>query len=296
MAIRLVLDVFSGVPDPVATIGGAEAREWLGRLRPTRPEWEETSIPIEVRLGYRGIILERQSGRDPWIPSAPPRVRLFDGRLWAGGLSMPVGDPAVEDDFCGTTGPFRPPEGGALLDRIVLDRARFRELILRPWPQELRPWLPLERCPCAPLYEPAWWNVPGRQWDNNCYNYATNHRTDTFAQPGLGSGAMYASISGPDVLAGAIADQLIPVPDADNHCPTEGHLVALVIDPGPISKDFHWYRKNRNGTWSHKPGGGQATNRDDSGNLIFDPRTADRGGYTEFISFMVVMHGHVKLA
>ena len=68
--------------------------------------------------------------------------------------------------------------------------------------------------------------------------------------------------------------------------------VALVMAPG---YDYHWYRKGRNGYWTHKPGGTPATNIDNSGNLIPDPRTADRGVYTQFCTFMVVMHGHIKL-
>ncbi len=57
----------------------------------------------------------------------------------------------------------------------------------------------------------------------------------------------------------------------------------------------NWYRKGRNGLWTHKPGGTQATNLDNSMNLITDPRTADRGGYTDFCTFMIVVHGHVKI-
>ena len=92
-------------------------------------------------------------------------------------------------------------------------------------------------CPCGPLYEPGWWNVPARQPYNNCYNYGTNVRTNTFAQPGRAAGA--------DVLVphlrvrrrpAAIADELIDSPGADNKCPNEGHLVALVVAPG---WDYH---------------------------------------------------------
>ena len=79
----------------------------------------------------------------------------------------------------------------------------------------------------------------------------------------------------------------------DNKCPKEGHLAALVIWP---DVDFHWYRKGRNGYWSHKPGGTAVTNLDNSNVTIPDPRTADRGGYTHFCTFMVVMHGHIKIA
>jgi hypothetical protein len=68
--------------------------------------------------------------------------------------------------------------------------------------------------------------------------------------------------------------------------------VALVIWPGV---DFHWYRKGRNKYWSHKMGGSPASNLDNAGNAIPDPRTADRGSYTEFCTFMIVRHGHIKI-
>ena len=121
---------------------------------------------------------------------------------------------------------------------------------------------------------------------------AADYRTDTFAQPGLAAGAEYTALTCAAVRPAAIADCLINAPGANNKCPREGHLVALVIAPGI---DFHWYRKGRNGYWSDKPGPTQVTNVDNSGVLIPDPRTANRGPYTNFCTFMVVMHGHVKI-
>jgi hypothetical protein len=94
------------------------------------------------------------------------------------------------------------------------------------------------------------------------------------------------------VRPAAVADGLIAKPTARNRCPDEGHLVALVVAPG---SDFHWYRKGRNGYWSHKPGNTPVINVDNSANLIADPRTADRAMYTQFCTFMVVMDGHVKI-
>ena len=61
--------------------------------------------------------------------------------------------------------------------------------------------------------------------------------------------------------------------------PQRCHKVALVVAPG---LDFHWYRLDDNGKWSHKPGNTKATNLDNLGNIIDDPRTADRGPYTQF--------------
>jgi hypothetical protein len=34
---------------------------------------------------------------------------------------------------------------------------------------------------------------------------------------------------------------------------------------------------------------------DNNGATISDPRTAARGGYTDFCTFMTVMHGHTKI-
>ncbi len=153
---------------------------------------------------------------------------------------------------------------------------------------------PQPACRCGPLYEPQWWNDGGqRQLNNNCYNYASDYRSDTYAQPGQAAGAMYGALTCASVRPAAQKDQLIDDPDADNRCPDEGHLVALVIWPG---NDFHWYRKGQNGLWSHKPGSTPVTNVDNSGQAIPDPRTADRGPYTDFCTFMVVMHGHIKIA
>jgi hypothetical protein len=89
----------------------------------------------------------------------------------------------------------------------------------------------------------------------------------------------------------ALRDDLEDAARANNKCPKEGHLVALVIAP---QIDFHWYRKGRNGLWTHKPGG-TPVHLDNSGHTISDPRSANRGMYTDFCSFLVVHHGHIKI-
>jgi DNA-binding LacI/PurR family transcriptional regulator len=51
-------------------------------------------------------------------------------------------------------------------------------------------------------------------------------------------------------------------------------------------RDYHFYRQDKGGSWSHKPGKTEVTNRDASRNSITDPRRADRKyeglEYTEF--------------
>ena len=76
-------------------------------------------------------------------------------------------------------------------------------------------------------------------------------------------------------------------------CPSGTYKVALVLDP---SRDYHWYRQNSDGTWSHKTGQLPVCNVDASGELIFDPALADRnyssiGGanYTTFIGYYYII-------
>jgi hypothetical protein len=147
---------------------------------------------------------------------------------------------------------------------------------------------------CLPAYDPAPWNdADGVQFNNNCYNYACDIKTGTFAQPGQASGNMYSSLDCQEVGDGAVSDGLRDV-DCDRGCGCREccHQVALVIWPGT---DFHWYRLDRNGRWSHKPGGTEATNLDNSGNPITDPRTADRGPYTVFCGCYCVCKGQVTI-
>ena len=69
------------------------------------------------------------------------------------------------------------------------------------------------------------------------------------------------------------------------------YKVALYVD-NEDEKDFHFYRQNHDGYWSHKPGSGPVTNVDAEGNLITDPDKADRNygdlNYTKVCKKMCV--------
>jgi len=145
-------------------------------------------------------------------------------------------------------------------------------------------------CLCdIPGYSPGFWNDGSTvQYNNNCYNYANNKRTDTFAQPGRRSGDYPNPMSCPDVSAAAISDGIEALP-ASGTCPEDHAKVALFVDPDAPARDYHWYRLDSGGMWSHKPGGTRATNLDNSGNPIANPETADRCGgslcYTGFCGY-----------
>ncbi len=136
----------------------------------------------------------------------------------------------------------------------------------------------------TPFYLPERWNdfstVLG---SNNCYNYANDEVTNTFAQPGKACGDMYSSISCTEVMDGALCDGLALLPDPDGTCPAGTHKVHIVVAPG---WDYHWYRQDDNGLWSHKPGGTPATDLDNSDALITDPELADTGNYSEHCGYL----------
>ena len=149
----------------------------------------------------------------------------------------------------------------------------------------------------VPPYSPAYWNDGGVvQGNNNCYNYGNNKRTDTFAQPGEASGIFLGlqDMQCQKVYNAAVADGLDPLP-ASGSCLDNKDKVALVVDPGT---DYHWYRLDSGGMWSHKPGPGMATNLDNSSNPIANPETADRCGgwlcYTDFCGYLCSCSDNVQ--
>lgn len=294
MSLRIEIDVFSGRPNPVVELDDRASADLLERIGPGRRLEEDEGEAPPSMLGYRGIIIEQVDQRTEDLPQ---RFVLADGKVFGRGVAHETRDEDVERFLLDPEGPV----GRADIDiEEFLPRvADYRDQLLEirwwrlwRWWEDVFVWPWPAKCSCGPIYEPGWWNVPSRQPFNNCYNYATNYRTNTFAQPGEAAGAKYTSLSCGAVRPAAVADLLIDSPGADNKCPEQGHLVALVVAPG---WDYHWYRKGTDGWWTHKPGGTAVTNLDNAGKLISDPRTADRGPYTDFCTFMVVMHGHIRI-
>jgi hypothetical protein len=135
-------------------------------------------------------------------------------------------------------------------------------------------------------FNPGFWNNdPTVRASNNCYNYASNWRTNTFAQPGRGCGTMYTRIDCAEVSRGALCDGMHHRFDCFPDTEKPRYLVALVIAPGPGFVDYHWFRKQKEGFWGHKPGGTAARNTDNSNQVIVNPETANRGPYTIFCGY-----------
>ncbi len=132
-------------------------------------------------------------------------------------------------------------------------------------------------------FNPSFWNSNPTTMDkNNCYNYARNWRTNTFAQPGRAHGAQTGIMACANVTTAAMADGLKKRCNCLPQSEYPRRLMALVIAPGA---DYHWYRHQRNGFWGHKPGHTAARNYDNIGALIVSPETCDRGPYVNFCDY-----------
>ena len=85
-------------------------------------------------------------------------------------------------------------------------------------------------------------------------------------------------------------------------CPAKYSKIALVVHP---EQDYHFYRQDSDGWWSHKDGSNEVKRFDADGRPIWDPRTAKRDyrpkgsflNYKDFCGFYCVPRRRtIKLA
>lgn len=264
------LDIYSGVPNPVWEIDEGYAAELLEQSGGV-----EVGLAVQTpALGYRGftIIDSSESTSDAKVMTESALVSFEEQQSFFG---MPDVERAILEAGQGAgaiDAELAAYISGALDNPDVITEGAAEAVVTCP--------------PCgggaAPAYDPGYWNNdPTRLRNNNCYNYANNKATNTFAQPGRASGHQLTALTCPNVNAAAVSDGLVNIPNFNASIP--GWYVALVIWPG---RDYHWYRQDKVGCWSHKPGSTNARNVDSSGNRITDPATCDRGPYTNFCTYM----------
>ena len=161
-------------------------------------------------------------------------------------------------------------------------------------------------------YSPNSWNG-ARLKKANCYAYAlnmyANMSQDFKLQPGQLSGTHYGNKYGntwSERIINSLNSDLYKM-SSDLGYPSNKYLkawnwiyggpvngagydIALVLDlrtyrnqnvpnvklGGYYIWDYHWYRNDNNGRWSHKPGFGQVTDKDASNNYIYNPQNANR--------------------
>lgn len=294
--LRIEVDLFSGRPNPVWIV--TEERDVKAILDACQSGRKAIAKPGKgfSGLGLREVRVETLADEGSRIRGIPARFALASTAAADPKLSAELAARAVE------TMPLRSdirlveheltPLSAKLRDLIL---GRVGDIVRQPGPPPPPPKPtsnPLidttkdSKCQNCEYeisqFNPAFWN-DSTQTQNNCYNYARNWKTNTFAQPGRAHGAGTSIMQCNTVTNAAMADGLkkrcnpcLPASEFPRR------LMALVIDP---DWDYHWYRHQRGGFWGHKPGQTAARNYDNSNVIITNPETCNRGGYTDFCGY-----------
>jgi len=268
------LDIYSGRRNPSWVLDAVEGSELIERLR-AEPALIAAVDDPSLGLGYRGYIVSALADGGRWQRAGlPPRFRL----IAKGGVDVE----ASASWLLGT----REMELGESTERAAQDaiaRSASAGAASEGDPPIARPSAPPGSCPrtyFASDTDFSFWNDSTQSF-NNCYNFAANNRNNTFAQPGRLNGFTISSLSCGNVTTGVNLDGWRTTCATT---PWNNLVVALVIAPGI---DFHFYRRCASGHWCHKPGPSPATNRDNGGNWITNPQTANRGPYTDFCGYFM---------
>ncbi len=289
--LQITADVFSGRPNPVWIVTDErEVRAILREITRDRDVMAEAAPP-EAGLGFRGMIVEPLSddlAQDFDVPSST-YIALGAGKAARG---AEIAERLVS--LVSQASPAASASTEAPTLDETLQNFLFQQILLSKGTTALdgvEAVAPEAAETAAVLcyydtfpYNPGFWNNdPNVRVRNNCYNYASNKRTDTFAQPGRGCGSVYTTITCAEVTRAALCDGLhrryTCFPDSEY----PRFLVALAVIPN--QGDYHWYRRMREGFWAHKPGGTAVRNTDNKNNVIMDPATCDRGPYTIFCGY-----------
>jgi len=73
--------------------------------------------------------------------------------------------------------------------------------------------------------------------------------------------------------------------DEKNSCKKDYYKIAVAIKPG---ETYHFWRKDGNGSWSHKDAGNKVSDKDYNGKRIVDPKYSNRGKYSKFCNYYCV--------
>lgn len=266
-AAKITLNVFSGVSDPTWTLSARQVVRMKGLLAAHQMDTRLRHI-----MGYTGFTVDGATIR---------------------------GSPIVEQ-YLLSTAPAK------LLSAAVIEHVRTRigeSVVGRPVFDDLR----VEKnnsgsCDhvvgpdTVPQYNPS--SDDGGCFEiecsnNNCYNYANDIVTNTFAQPGRGTGHKWVTDNCSSVTAGAKSDGLVWAGTTlPTTAPPSGHYVAMLIWP---QTNFHWIRMDASKYWSHKPGSTPVRDVDDDGQRITDPSKADFAPWTQFCGYFVSVPSRVTI-
>ena len=133
------------------------------------------------------------------------------------------------------------------------------------------------------MYNPDKWNKNSNiKLNHNCYSYAFNDiKLDREGKAQPGYYANYPPINESEYNCDSIYKRIkkdnpsIYKIDFKSKC-QKGFYKAYYVLALDNDTDYHFYRQDKNGLWSHKPGRTKVTNLDASNKIIKNPEKANR--------------------
>lgn len=205
--LQITVDMFSGRPNPTWVVDADQARALLQDIAQNQSAIGDVSAGYQG-LGYRGVIVEALIDNVASNLNLPAKFRVahtanakgleFADRVFSAMRQAEVWDVcrlAIQE-----------------LQRLGSREETSEADEAAPPPAPVAPgdalaagvtcWIELGH------FNPGFWNDPAHVGKNNCYNYASNRRTDTFAQPGRATGHQASVMACPDVTTAALSDGL----------------------------------------------------------------------------------------
>jgi hypothetical protein len=287
--LQITADMFSGRPNPTRVVESDEARELLREIAQNQSAIADVHEGYQG-LGYRGLVVEALSDNITSKYDLPATFRIppngqakgleIGERVLASMRKVDVLDEGLHALLIQELQRLETREDATEPDHseppTLTESSEAAKQNVAAKTRSVTCWIELG------AFNPGFWNDPAHIGRNNCYNYASNRRTDTFAQPGRATGHQATVMSCPNVTAAALSDGLHHRFDCFGDSEKPRWLMALVVAPG---YDYHWYRKQKEGYWGHKPGGTAARNVDNNGAIVWNPETAARLPYTNFCGY-----------
>lgn len=133
-----------------------------------------------------------------------------------------------------------------------------------------------------PKFQPRKWNNEEVQPNHNCYAYVLNTIAPRQGKPQPGYFSGFPPLEKEDYNCLSFYQRLkkdIPslyLTTFGEKCKKGFYKGFIAIDPKDEDQDYHFYRQDKSGYWSHKPGRQEAVNYDSNGKKIINPVKANR--------------------
>ena len=138
----------------------------------------------------------------------------------------------------------------------------------------------LKKCG-GPEYNPIEWDLTKDEHEiNNCYSYVMDHKEYKIKekrQPGEKCGKEFKyDCKNLEEMIQCDFPGITKIDSINSPVPCGHYRIALVLDNKGEHLDYHFYRQDLDGYWSHKTGRDPISNIDASNNKILDPEKIDR--------------------